>query len=113
MTGRVCYMAPVGRGVQHDTEQIRIFTCCVGSAMESHAAARDGIYYDPGQALGEPYALPRRSGKSAGVKVRVTTDLPLDNGERQRQPQIVGKVHAALRRPFWAQNRISVKVNAV
>ena len=39
--GRVCYMVPVGRGVQHEYQgKFQSFTCCVGSAMESHALAR-------------------------------------------------------------------------
>src|SRR6516225_6368425 len=45
--GRVCYMVPVGRGVQHEYQRkFESFTCCVGSAMESHALHADGIYYE-------------------------------------------------------------------
>ena len=42
--GRVCYMVPVGRGVQHEYNgKLQSFTCCVGSAMESHALHADGL----------------------------------------------------------------------
>ncbi len=47
--GRVCYMVPVGRGVQHEYQgKFQSFTCCVGSAMESHALHADGLYYESG-----------------------------------------------------------------
>src|SRR5438034_7593332 len=36
--GRVCYMVPVGRGVQHEyQDMLQSFTCDVGTGMESHA----------------------------------------------------------------------------
>src|ERR1035438_7489739 len=48
--GRVCYMVPVGRGVQHEYQgKFQSFTCCVGSAMESHALHADGLYYESGR----------------------------------------------------------------
>ena len=54
--GRVCYMVPVGRGVQHEYQgKFQDFTCCVGSAMESHALHADGhLLRIRRQALGEP-----------------------------------------------------------
>ena len=70
--GRTCYMVPVGRGVQHEyQDMLRSFTCCVGSGMESHALHGDGIYYEVGrQALGQPLRpLDRRvdrDGRQAG-----------------------------------------------
>src|SRR5437660_1115763 len=43
--GRVCYMVPVGRGVQHEyQDMLQGFTCDVGTGMESHALHGDGIY---------------------------------------------------------------------
>jgi hypothetical protein len=45
--GRVCYMVPVGRGVQHEYQDMQNgFTCCVGSSYESHALHAYGIYWD-------------------------------------------------------------------
>src|SRR5947207_3345345 len=45
--GRVCYMVPVGRGVQHEyQDQFKDFTCCVGTGMESHAMQVYGIYHE-------------------------------------------------------------------
>ena len=53
--GRTCYMVPVGRGVEHEYQNMtRDFTCCVGSGMENHALHGHGIYYEaPGRLLGE------------------------------------------------------------
>src|SRR2546425_3713193 len=50
--GRTCYMVPVGRGVQHEyQDMMRSFTCCVGSGMESHGLHGDGIYYESNDRL--------------------------------------------------------------
>ncbi|HEU5402855.1 MAG TPA: beta-L-arabinofuranosidase domain-containing protein, partial [Terriglobales bacterium] len=43
--GRVSYMVPVGRGVQHEYQsKFEDFTCCVGSQMETHAFHAYGIF---------------------------------------------------------------------
>jgi DUF1680 family protein len=117
--GRVCYMVPVGRGVQHEYQgKFQSFTCCVGSAMESHALHADGLYYEsPGVAGGAKlwvnlYAPSTADWKSAGVKVQVTTDLPIGQTATIKvTPQSSKKFTLALRRPFWAGNGFSVKVN--
>jgi DUF1680 family protein len=112
--GRVCYMVPVGRGVQHEYQgKFQSFTCCVGSAMESHALHADGLYYESGDKLWvNIYAPSKAEWKSAGVKLDVATDLPM--GETvtiNLTPQASKKFTLALRRPFWAGNGFSVKLN--
>src|SRR5581483_8749356 len=104
--GRVCYMVPVGRGVQHEyQDKFRSFTCCVGSAMESHALHADGLYYESGDKLWvNLYAPSTANWKSAGVKLDVTTDLPIGDSATI-------KFTPALRRPYWAGNGFTVKVN--
>ncbi|MCX6626588.1 MAG: glycoside hydrolase family 127 protein, partial [Candidatus Solibacter sp.] len=64
--GRVCYMVPVGRGVQHEYQgKFQSFTCCVGSAMESHALHADGLYYEsPDKLWVNIYAPSRAEWKS-------------------------------------------------
>ncbi|MFA4925099.1 MAG: beta-L-arabinofuranosidase domain-containing protein, partial [Candidatus Aminicenantales bacterium] len=50
--GRMCYMVPVGRGVQHEYQDMfRSFTCCVGSGMENHALHGLGIYFEDASRL--------------------------------------------------------------
>jgi len=112
--GRVCYMVPVGRGVQHEYNgKFQSFTCCVGSAMESHALHADGLYYESGDKLWvNLYAPSTADWKSAGVKLDVTTDLPIGQTATIKvNPQSSRKFTLALRRPFWAGNGFSVKVN--
>jgi uncharacterized protein len=114
--GRVCYMVPVGRGVQHEYQgKFQSFTCCVGSAMESHALHADGLYYESGDKLWVNVYTPSiAQWKSAGAKVEVATDLPI--GEKvtvKVRPQVSKKLTLALRRPYWAGGGFSVKVNGV
>ncbi len=112
--GRVCYMVPVGRGVQHEYQgKFQSFTCCVGSAMESHALHADGLYYESADKLWvNLYAASIAEWKSAGVKVEVSTDLPDGQTARVKvTPQSSKKFTLALRRPFWAGEGFSVRVN--
>ena len=112
--GRVCYMVPVGRGVQHEyQEKFQSFTCCVGSAMESHALHADGLYYEsPDKLWVNLYAPSTADWKSAGVKLEVTTDLPIgQTATIHVSSHPAKKFTLALRRPFWAGDGFSVKVN--
>jgi uncharacterized protein len=114
--GRVCYMVPVGRGVQHEYQgKFQSFTCCVGSAMESHGLHADGLYYEAGDKLWvNLYAPSTAEWKSQGVKVETTTDLPIGQTATIKvTPQASKKFTLALRRPFWAGNGFTVKVNGV
>jgi DUF1680 family protein len=112
--GRVCYMVPVGRGVQHEYQgKFQSFTCCVGSAMESHSLHADGLYYESGDKLWvNLYAPSTAEWKSEGVKLDVATDLPVGQTASVKvTPQSSKKFTLALRRPFWAGEGFSVKVN--
>ena len=112
--GRTCYMVPVGRGVQHEYQAMfRNFTCCVGSGMESHALHGDGIYYEAGDKFWvNLYAPSTAEWTTAGVNLKMDTDFP--EGESVilkmtlRSPR---EFTLALRRPYWAGEGFSVKVN--
>jgi DUF1680 family protein len=112
--GRTCYMVPVGRGVQHEyQEMFRSFTCCVGSGMESHALHGDGIYYEAdGKLWVSLYTPSTAEWTAAGVNLKVDTDFP--EGEfvvlkiTLQSPQ---EFTLALRRPYWAGDGFSVRVN--
>jgi DUF1680 family protein len=112
--GRTCYMVPVGRGVQHEYQAMfRSFTCCVGSGMESHALHGDGIYFESGDKLWvNLYAPSRAEWSEAGVTLIMETDFP--EGETAaikldlKSPR---EFTLALRRPPWAGDGFSVKVN--
>jgi uncharacterized protein len=112
--GRTCYMVPVGRGVQHEyANMFNSFTCCVGTGMESHALYGYGIYYESADKLWVNLYTPSvAEWKTAGATVEMFTDFP--EGEAAvlkvdlKSPK---QFTLALRRPAWAGEGFSVKVN--
>jgi len=112
--GRVSYMVPVGRGVQHEyQDKFESFTCCVGSQMETHAFHAFGIYYETGNKLWVSlYAPSQVDWKTAGVKLEMSTDLPLGQVATLKVSRTTSKKFTlALRRPFWAGTGFKVEVN--
>ena len=111
--GRVCYMVPVGRGVQHEYQDpFEDFTCCVGSGMENHALHGYGIYYEWGDKLWVSlYAPSTANWQSARVKLEMNTDFPIGESAALKFTQAPAeKFTLALRRPYWAGAGFSVKV---
>ncbi len=112
--GRTCYMVPIGRGVRHEYQDMsRSFTCCVGSGMESHALHGSGIYYESGDRLWINLYIPSTANwKAAGATVTMTTTFPEGDAATLnfalQQPK---SFTLALRRPSWAGDGFSVKVN--
>lgn len=112
--GRVCYMVPVGRGVQHEYQQkFDDFTCCVGTGMESHALHGYGIYYESGDKLWVSLYVPTRANWEAkGVQLEMSTDFPMgESASLKITSKSPKKFTLALRRPYWAGAGFSVKVN--
>ena len=112
--GRTCYMVNVGRGVQHEyQEMFQSFTCCVGSGMESHALHGDGLYYESGDRLWvNLYAPSTAEWKAAGVNLAMDTTFPEgDSATLKLSLQAPRELTLALRRPSWAGEGFSVKVN--
>jgi DUF1680 family protein len=113
--GTVTYMLPVGRGVRHEYQRMfEDFTCCVGTGMESHALHGAGIYYYKGaeELWVGLYAPSIAKWDRAGVEVETATDFPIGSSAsvkiRTSHPE---KFMLALRRPYWAGDGFSVKVN--
>lgn len=112
--GRVCYMVPVGRGVQHEyQDKFQDLTCCVGTGMESHALHGYGMYYESGDKLWVNLYVPTRANwESLGVELEMTTDFPMGESAFLRITSASPKKFTlALRRPYWAGNGFTVKVN--
>lgn len=111
----VTYMLPVGRGVQHEYQRMfEDFTCCVGSSMESHALHGAGIYYykDSREFWVSLYAPSTAKWDSAGVEVEMQTDFPIGSSATVKIHSKSPKTFMlALRRPYWAGDGFSVKVN--
>ncbi len=112
--GRTCYMVPVGRGVQHEyADMFRSFTCCVGSGMESHALHGDGLYYESGDKLWvNIYAPSTAKWEAAGVDLAMDTTFPEGESASLKLTLKAAKQFTlALRRPSWAGDGFTVKVN--
>jgi DUF1680 family protein len=112
--GRVSYMVPVGRGVQHEyQDKFEDFTCCVGTGMESHALHGYGIYYESGDKFWVSlYAPSTANWEAAGIKFEMTTDFPIgESASLKITAESPKQFTLALRRPYWAGTGFSVKVN--
>jgi uncharacterized protein len=112
--GRTCYMVPVGRGVQHEYQDMMSdFTCCVGSGMESHGLHGDGLYYESGDRLWVNLYVPSNaSWKSAGVELAMETTFPEGEAATLKLKMAKSKqLTLALRRPSWAGEGFSLKIN--
>jgi uncharacterized protein len=112
--GRVSYMVPVGRGVQHEYQtKFDSFTCCVGSQMEMHAFHAYGIYYESANKLWvNLYAPTTVDWTSQGLKLEMATDLPVGDSATLKITDGKPKEFTlALRRPYWAGTGFVVKVN--
>jgi len=112
--GRTCYMVPVGRGVRHEySNMFGSFTCCVGTGMESHALHGDGIYYESGDRLWVNLYVPSTAEwKAAGVNLTMETDFPEgESATLKLKLKAPKQFTLAMRRPGWAAEGFSVKVN--
>ena len=111
---RMCYMVPVGQGVTHEYQDMfQSFTCCVGTGMENHALAGDGMYFENGDTLWVNIFAPSTAEwPEAGVQLAMDTDFP--TGESARLTMRVNKPKAftvAVRRPYWVGDGYAVRVN--
>jgi DUF1680 family protein len=112
--GATCYMVPVGQGVSREYQNMsQSFTCCVGSGMESHAIHGDGIYYESGDRLWvNLYAPSTAEWRAAGVSLAMNTSFPegVDASLKLTLKSPRGFT-LALRRPYWAGQGFTIKVN--
>jgi DUF1680 family protein len=112
--GRTCYMVPVGRGVQHEYQDMfRDFTCCVGTGMESHALHGAGIYYESGDRLWANLYVPSTAEwKAMDLNLAVDTDFPEGQSASLKLTLQSPRLFTlALGRPAWAGEGFVVKVN--
>lgn len=113
-TGRSCYMVPVGRGVQHEyQDMLHHFTCCVGTGMESHALHGDGIYYEaPGKLWVNLCAPSTADWQAQNAKLVMESDFPEgQNASLKIELATPEKFTLLLRRPSWAGAGFAVSLN--
>lgn len=116
VNGWVCYMVPVGRSVQREYERNMLnggFTCCTASSMESHALHGDGIYYESDNKLWVNLFVPSTAEwKTAGVNLTMETDFPEgESATLKLDMNSPREFTLAIRRPYWSDDRFSIKVN--
>lgn len=112
--GRMCYMVPVGQGVQHEYQDMfHDFTCCVGTGMEDHALLGDGIYYESGNKLWINLYTPSLvDWKTENALLEIKTDFPLgESATLQLKLREKKQFALALRRPAWAGEGFAVAIN--
>lgn len=112
--GRTCYMVPVGRGVQHEYQDMfGSFTCCVGSGMESHALHGDGLYYvSPDRLWVNLYVPSTAQWQTADTRLTMASDLPEgDTATLTLDPATPRLFTLALRRPSWCVEGFTVSIN--
>lgn len=113
--GSTCYMVCVGQNPRQReyADMFESFTCCVGSGMESHGLHGDGLYYESGDKLWvNIYAPSTAEWKNAGVRLETQTTFPEGASATIKFTLESPKEFTlALRRPFWAGEGFSVRVN--
>ncbi len=122
--GATCYMVPVGSAVRREyADMQRSFTCCVGTGMESHALHGLGVYYESGGGRRAPgvedlklwvnlYAPSTGQWEAAGVKFEMATSFPEgDTALMTFAVRAAREFTLALRRPSWAGEGFTVRVN--
>jgi len=113
-TRETSYMVPVGRGVQQEYQDMqRSFTCCVGTGMENHALHGDGIYYESDDTVWVNVFAPSTARLAlGGLAIAQETSFPDgDSAALTLTLPAPKKFTLAVRRPSWAGDGFSVKVN--
>jgi DUF1680 family protein len=112
--GTTSYMVPVGRGVQQEYQDMqRSFTCCVGTGMENPALHGHGVYYESPDALWVNLYVPTTA-RLVAREGTVSMDTGFPEGETAKitlNPARAQAFRLALRRPTWAGDGFTVKVN--
>jgi DUF1680 family protein len=109
----LAYMGPVGQGERQEYGGNGSMTCCVGTGMENHGLHGYGIYYEEGPKLYvNVYAPTTANWKSQGVHIVQETNFPEgENASFKITPASAKELTISLRRPYWAGDGFSVKVN--
>jgi DUF1680 family protein len=112
--GRTSYMVPVGRATQQEYQgRLQSFTCCVGSGMESHALHADGLYFESADTLWVNLFAPSTAEfTTGGVRLKMDTNFPDgDIATITLTMPATKEFTLALRRPVWAGDGFSIKLN--
>lgn len=114
--GRTSYMVPVGRGVEQEYQDMQhSFTCCVGTGMENHGLHGYGAYYESDDTIYLTQFIPSVA-KCAEHPVTLTMETGFPDGDSATirvQSTTPRAFTLAVRRPVWAGDGFTIKVNGV
>jgi DUF1680 family protein len=110
---KMSYMVPVGRATQQEYQNMQqSFTCCVGTGMENHALHGYGIYYESPDTVWVNIYAPSTAELKDGLKISQDSSFP--DGDTAKLTIASGRSKPftlAVRRPGWAGDGFTVKVN--
>lgn len=111
--GRVTYFLSLAMGGYKAFQDPFSFTCCVGSGMENHAKYNQNIYYHQQDALWvAQFIASELDWASQGVRVLQQTRFPEEQGSTlvfsMENPTAFA---LKLRRPYWAGQGLSLRLN--
>src|SRR5262249_18476685 len=115
-TAMMCYFVPLRMGTQKIfSDSFHTFTCCVGSGMENHSKYAEGIYYQGsnGNDLYVNLFIPSvLHWKEKALTIRQQTAYPDSNTIRfSIGAQAPRRFSLRIRKPAWAVNGYTIKVN--
>jgi uncharacterized protein len=114
--GMMCYFVPLRMGTQKDfSDEYHSFTCCVGSGIENHVKYGENIYNKgkDGSLYVNLFIPSQLNWKEKEFQVTLNSNLPMD-------PKVTLTVNSKkaqslpirIRKPYWVQENVTVKVNA-
>ncbi|MBN1561563.1 glycoside hydrolase family 127 protein [candidate division KSB1 bacterium] len=112
-SGRVVYNLSLEMGGHKGYQDPEWFTCCIGTAMESHSKYGGAIFYhNEAELYVAQFIAATANWEEKGVRVHQRTDFPQEHGTHldimTEKPQ---RFTLFIRYPYWAQNGMSVVVN--
>jgi DUF1680 family protein len=113
--GMMCYFVPLRMGTKKVfSDPFNTFTCCVGSGMENHSKYTESIYFEgaDGSLYVNLFIPSELNWRSRNIKITQQTSFPesgiinlLVEGKKP------GSFSMKIRKPSWANERISVTIN--
>jgi len=111
--GRVVYNLSLDMGGYKAFQDPGDFTCCIGTAMESHSKYGSSIYFHNNNELFVyQYIASELTWKEKDLKLKQTTSYPEEQGTMlEFTCGAPVKLTLCIRYPYWAQNGIEIIVN--
>lgn len=114
-TGMMCYFVPLRMGTKKEfSDEFNTFTCCVGSGIENHVKYGESIYFkgNDGSLYVNLFIPSALSWKEKGFGLIQTGEVPKSNTVKFTiQTTAPQQRTLRIRKPQWAPQSISVRVN--